>query len=95
MDQLVSTSTSGASGPKSKWVYSFGAGHNEGRADMRNLLGGKGANLAEMASIDLPVPAVILPSPPSCAPNSTRTTVTIRPIWICRLPRRSKKSSGR
>ena len=40
----------------SKWVYSFGAGQNEGRADMRNLLGGKGANLAEMASIDLPVP---------------------------------------
>ena len=39
-----------------KWVYSFGAGHNEGRADMRNLLGGKGANLAEMASISLPVP---------------------------------------
>ena len=40
----------------SKWVYSFGAGHNEGRADMKNLLGGKGANLAEMASIGLPVP---------------------------------------
>src|SRR6201996_5496205 len=40
----------------SKWVYSFGAGHNEGRSDMKNLLGGKGANLAEMASIDLPVP---------------------------------------
>jgi len=39
-----------------KWVYRFGAGHNEGRADMRNLLGGKGANLAEMASIGLPVP---------------------------------------
>lgn len=39
-----------------KWVYSFGAGHNEGRADMRNLLGGKGANLAEMSSIGLPVP---------------------------------------
>ena len=39
-----------------KWVYSFGAGHNEGRADMKNLLGGKGANLAEMASIGLPVP---------------------------------------
>ena len=39
-----------------KWVYSFGAGHNEGRADMRNLLGGKGANLAEMANIGLPVP---------------------------------------
>ena len=39
-----------------KWVYSFGAGRNEGRADMRNLLGGKGANLAEMAVIGLPVP---------------------------------------
>jgi pyruvate,orthophosphate dikinase len=40
-----------------QWVYSFGGGHNEGRADMKNLLGGKGANLAEMASIGLPVPA--------------------------------------
>ncbi len=39
-----------------KWVYSFGADANDGRADMRNLLGGKGANLAEMASIGLPVP---------------------------------------
>ena len=39
-----------------KWVYSFGAGHNEGGAEMRNLLGGKGANLAEMANIGLPVP---------------------------------------
>src|SRR6201996_7478774 len=38
-----------------KWVYSFGA-TAEGRADMRNLLGGKGANLAEMASLGLPVP---------------------------------------
>jgi pyruvate,orthophosphate dikinase len=39
-----------------KWVYNFGAGQNDGRAEMRNLLGGKGANLAEMASIGLPVP---------------------------------------
>jgi pyruvate,orthophosphate dikinase len=39
-----------------KWVYSFGAGKNEGSAELRNLLGGKGANLAEMASIGLPVP---------------------------------------
>ena len=39
-----------------KWVYSFGADHNEGSAAMRDLLGGKGANLAEMASIGLPVP---------------------------------------
>ena len=39
-----------------KWVYGFGDGAAEGRADMRNLLGGKGANLAEMSSIGLPVP---------------------------------------
>jgi pyruvate,orthophosphate dikinase len=39
-----------------KWVYSFGGGAAEGRADMRNLLGGKGANLAEMSSLGLPVP---------------------------------------
>jgi pyruvate,orthophosphate dikinase len=39
-----------------KYVYNFGAGHNEGGTGMRNLLGGKGANLAEMASIGLPVP---------------------------------------
>ncbi len=40
----------------SKWVYSFGSGKAEGRAEMRNLLGGKGANLAEMSSLGLPVP---------------------------------------
>lgn len=39
-----------------QWVYSFGAGASEGDATMRNLLGGKGANLAEMASLGLPVP---------------------------------------
>ena len=39
-----------------KWVYSFGDGEAEGSADMRNLLGGKGANLAEMTNLGLPVP---------------------------------------
>jgi pyruvate,orthophosphate dikinase len=39
-----------------RWVYRFGGGENDGRAEMKNLLGGKGANLAEMASIGLPVP---------------------------------------
>ena len=39
-----------------KWVYGFGGGSADGRADMKNLLGGKGANLAEMSSIGLPVP---------------------------------------
>src|SRR5437763_2537293 len=41
----------------SKYVYFFGAGKADGRADMKNLLGGKGANLAEMVNIGLPVPA--------------------------------------
>ena len=39
-----------------KWVYGFGDGKAEGRAEMRNLLGGKGANLAEMSNLGLPVP---------------------------------------
>ncbi|MCH8684689.1 pyruvate, phosphate dikinase [Pedomonas mirosovicensis] len=39
-----------------KWVYSFGGGAAEGNAGQKTLLGGKGANLAEMASIGLPVP---------------------------------------
>ncbi|MGE5402578.1 MAG: pyruvate, phosphate dikinase [Ignavibacteriales bacterium] len=40
-----------------KYVYFFGANKAEGKADMKNLLGGKGANLAEMVNIGLPVPA--------------------------------------
>jgi len=40
----------------SKWVYNFGAGEADGCADMKNLLGSKGAGLHEMASIGLPVP---------------------------------------
>ncbi len=39
-----------------KWVYTFGDGEAEGRATDKNLLGGKGANLAEMSSLGLPVP---------------------------------------
>ena len=40
-----------------KYVYFFGAGKAEGRADMKELLGGKGANLAEMTNLKIPVPA--------------------------------------
>ena len=43
-------------GTMDKWVYNFGAGAAEGRAEMRELLGGKGANLAEMSNLGLPVP---------------------------------------
>lgn len=40
-----------------KYVYFFGGSEADGRADMKNLLGGKGANLAEMCRVGLPVPA--------------------------------------
>ena len=40
-----------------KYVYTFGGKTAEGKADMKNLLGGKGANLAEMCLLGLPVPA--------------------------------------
>jgi pyruvate,orthophosphate dikinase len=39
-----------------KWVYSFGDGQAEGAAELKNLLGGKGTNLAEMCNLGLPVP---------------------------------------
>jgi pyruvate,orthophosphate dikinase len=45
-----------AAGKKRKWVYAFGGGKAAGRGDLRNLLGGKGAGLAEMAHLGLPVP---------------------------------------
>ena len=40
-----------------KYVYPFGSGKADGRADMKDLLGGKGANLAEMSTIGIPGPA--------------------------------------
>ena len=51
---------------ETKYVYFFGAGQTEGNADMRNLLGGKGANLAEMASLGLPVPQGFTISTEAC-----------------------------
>lgn len=42
--------------PDHQWVYTFGDGKAEGEAGMKNLLGGKGANLAEMSNLGLPVP---------------------------------------
>ena len=80
-----------------KWVYSFGAGHNEGGADMKNLLGGKGANLAEMASIGLPVPPGFTITTEVCTAFYTTTSNT-RPICRTRSSprwRRSRKPVGR
>ena len=39
-----------------QWVYSFGSGSAEGGSELRDLLGGKGANVAEMARLGIPVP---------------------------------------
>src|SRR5215475_3094558 len=50
------TSAKSKSGSGARWVYTFGDGKAEGTAKMRDLLGGKGANLAEMANLGLPVP---------------------------------------
>jgi pyruvate,orthophosphate dikinase len=52
----VKTKNVNTTGATTKWVYSFGAGKSEGDASLRNLLGGKGANLAEMSNLGLPVP---------------------------------------
>src|ERR1700752_3210684 len=41
---------------KTRWVYAFGGGGADGDASMKDLLGGKGANLAEMSALGLPVP---------------------------------------
>ena len=49
-----------------KWVYFFGAGRAEGDGSWRDLLGGKGAGLAEMTKIGLPVPAGFTISTEAC-----------------------------
>jgi len=51
---------------KTRYVYFFGGGKADGRADMKNLLGGKGANLAEMSSLGLPVPPGFTISTAAC-----------------------------
>ncbi|RIK99700.1 MAG: pyruvate, phosphate dikinase [Proteobacteria bacterium] len=53
---VTKTKPAASAATSGKWVYTFGAGKAEGTAGMRDLLGGKGANLAEMANLGLPVP---------------------------------------
>ena len=50
-----------------KWVYRFGDRTTEGCADMKNLLGGKGAGLAEMSSLGLPVPPGLTITTEACS----------------------------
>ncbi len=51
---------------ETRWVYGFGGGGADGDASMKNLLGGKGANLAEMSSLGLPVPPGFTVSTEAC-----------------------------
>lgn len=55
MGEMVTTSKTGLKLPE-KFIYFFAAGETEGNAGMKNVLGGKGANLAEMTAMGLPVP---------------------------------------
>jgi len=52
----ASRSSTGGTTGKPRFLYTFGGGRADGRADMKPLLGGKGANLAEMTSLGVPVP---------------------------------------
>ncbi|WP_439924117.1 pyruvate, phosphate dikinase [Nitrobacter sp. JJSN] len=54
--KATNKATKAAAPVRDKWVYTFGDGRAEGKAGLKDLLGGKGANLAEMANLGLPVP---------------------------------------
>ncbi|MDQ3170070.1 MAG: hypothetical protein M3Q55_08045, partial [Acidobacteriota bacterium] len=61
-----STSVGKARPKAAKYVYFFGGGKSDGDRSMRDLLGGKGANLAEMTNAGLPVPAGFTMSTAAC-----------------------------
>ena len=75
-----------------KWVYAFGPEKTEGRGAMKNLLGGKGANLAEMAFLGLPVPPGFSISTEVCTYFYAKRP--IRPISPPRSTPPSRRSSG-
>lgn len=64
-----------------KRVYTFGGKKAEGKADMKNLLGGKGANLAEMCLLGLPVPAGFTITTETC--NDYYAQITVNFLLIC------------
>src|SRR6266571_7817529 len=83
-----------------KWIYSFGAGKAEGDGTWRDLLGGKGAGLAEMTKIGLPVPAGFTISTEACDyfykhdkkfPSELNKQVTDN---VAKLERATKKKLG-
>ena len=64
-----------------KWVYTFGDGAAEGGPATRNLLGGKGANLAEMCSLGLPVPPGFTITTEVCNALLRQRPRLSRPSW--------------
>ena len=77
-----------------KYVYCFGPQGTDGDASMKNLLGGKGANLAEMAKLGLPVPAGFTISTEFCTvylergPEVPRVARRTKSPTPCRRPKR-------
>lgn len=59
-----------------KWVYSFSAKNTEGSREMKNLLGGKGANLAEMSNLKLPVPPGFTVTTEACLDYQKANTIS-------------------
>ena len=81
-----------------KYVYSFGGGSAEGRADMKDLLGGKGANLAEMSLIGIPVPPGFTITTEVCATyyeRGKKLPEEVRPQVEAALARRWRRPSAR
>ena len=76
-----------------KRVYLFGAGKADGGADMKELLGGKGANLAEMASLGLPVPPGFTITTEVC--NAYYANGRKLPEGLSRRSRRRSRRSAR
>ena len=83
---------------KGKWVYAFGGGRAEGKSDMRNLLGGKGAGLAEMANLGLPVPPGFTISTEACTlyyQDHRRTPESIDREMIANLAKLEKAAAAK
>jgi pyruvate,orthophosphate dikinase len=89
-----------ARGPVKKWVYFFAAGKAEGKGEWKDLLGGKGAGLAEMTRIGLPVPAGFTISTEACDhfyKHGRKYPASLRPQVVsalARLERSSRKKLG-
>ena len=76
-----------------KYVYFFGEGRAEGRADMKNLLGGKGANVAEMINLGLPAPPRCTIDTGLTAGKKERKRPNGQSIFFYRIPNPVKEPS--